>query len=357
MSVYATEEPLWLHKLDANERSAKLPAAVQQKISNLMKKIDSRRYPDIAAMSLRSRLAEFCGVKAEQVLVGNGSSELIGMLCAAFGGAGRPIAYPWPSFSMYPIYAAMADSPAAAIPLTNDFKVSVAAVRQALQEIRPKLLILCNPNNPTGGTIPADDLRAILMDADCPVLVDEAYYEYCGATCLSWLQEFPNLLVARTFSKAFGLAAARVGYVIASAELAAVIGKRALPYLVNSFSLAAAEICLEQRDSVLREAARTATRRDTMIDRLGRLPGIEVYPSATNFILLRLESADDLFRTFAEQKIGVRNLSHAPGLAGCLRITVGTPAENELVLRQTEEYCRRRRRSDGRSEQHGRRKA
>ena len=340
LPVYATEEPFWGYKLDANERSAGLPLGVQKAINRRIRKIESRRYPDIAAMPLRTKLAEHFGVAVEQVGVGNGSSELIATLCAAFGGDGRPIAFPWPSFSMYPIYAAMADSPAAAIPLSSDFSLSVETVIQAVKMNRPKLLILCNPNNPTGGLIPAEDLRAILRSVSCQVLVDEAYHEYCGETCLPWLSEFPNLVVARTFSKAFGLAAARVGYVISSVELSAAIGKRLLPYLVNSYSLAAAEACLDCREMIMPEAVRTALRRDRMQQALARLPGIEVFPSATNFLLLRTENAEDLCGRFAGRNIGVRNLSQAPGLAGCVRVTVGSPAENGMVLMCAKEYSR-----------------
>ena len=338
LPVYATEEPFWVHKLDANERSARLPLGVQREINRRTRKVESRRYPDIAAMSLRTRLAEYYGVKVEQVQVGNGSSELIATLCTAFGGSGRPVAYPWPSFSMYPIYASMADSPAIAIPLSPDFQLSVAKVLQTVEMSRPKLLMICNPNNPTGGLIPATDLRAILQGVSCPVLVDEAYQEYCGESCLPWLDEFPNLMVARTFSKAFGLAAARVGYVISSAKLSATIGKRILPYMVNSYSLAAAEACLDCREMIMPEVLRTAARRDRMQRKLALLPNVEAFPSATNFLLLRVKQADDLCKRLAARNIGVRNLSRAPDLEGCIRITVGAPAENDLVLAGIREY-------------------
>ena len=343
LPVYGVEEPVWRYKLDANERSASLPRTVQEKINRRIKAVDSRRYPDIAALALRSRLAQIYGVETQQVQIGNGSSELIATLCAVFGGAGRAIAYPWPSFSMYPIYAAMADSPAVAIPLSSEFRLSVEMVLQAVEKNRPKLLLLCNPNNPTGGVIPPQDLRAILANVACPVLVDEAYHEYCGESCLTWLEEYPNLMVARTFSKAYGLAAARVGFVIASRDLSAAIGKRVLPYAVNSYSLAAAEACLDCRDSILPEAEKTATRRERLRHRLERLAGIETFASATNFLLLRVQDADQLSGLLAEKSVGVRNLNGAPGLTGCVRVTIGSPAENALLLQGVKAYCESRR--------------
>ena len=236
------EEPVWQIKLDANERSAPLPLSVRNAIARRLRSVETYRYPEMTAQTLRQMLADGYGLNLEQVNVGNGSSELIAAVCAAFGGPGRSIAYQWPSFSMYPIYAALADSPSVAIPLDAQYGLSVDLVVQTVRESGAKLLVLCNPNNPTGVEIPAADLRRILQRVDCPVLVDEAYQEYCGESCVGWLQEFPGLMVARTFSKAYGLAAARTGYLLASKEMSSAIGKFLLPYHLNAFSLAAAEV-------------------------------------------------------------------------------------------------------------------
>ena len=331
LPVYSVEEPHWLYKLDANERSARLSRTVQREINLRLQNIESRRYPDMGAVSLKKMLAAAYGLPVEQVTVGNGSSELIAAVCSAFGGQGRPIAYQWPSFSMYPIYAAMADSPTVAIPLDADFHLSAATVLATVNKTKAKLLILCNPNNPTGTLIPPETLREIIRKAPCPVLVDEAYHEYCGETCLPWLQEFPNLMVVRTFSKAFGLAAARVGYLFASSELSAAIEKRLLPYHVNAYSMAAAEACFSLRENIMREVVLTEKRRGKMSAVLRKVQGVEVFPSATNFLLLRVPEPDALCKSLANQGIGVRNLSYNPELAGCVRITVGNTAENKLV--------------------------
>lgn len=338
LPVYSVEEPHWQTKLDANERSAKLSGAVQREINLRLHNIESRRYPDMGAVTLRKMLADAYGLPLERVTVGNGSSELIAAICSAFGGQGRPIAYQWPSFSMYPIYAAMADSQAVAIPLDADFQLSAATALDTIEKSKSKLLILCNPNNPTGTLIPPETLREVIRLAPCPVLVDEAYHEYCGGTCLPWLQEFPNLMVVRTFSKAYGLAAARVGYLLASSELSAAIGKRLLPYHVNAYSLATAEACFSFRETVMREVRFTAKRRDKMRAALRKMKGVEVFPSATNFLLLRVADPDALCKQLADYGIGVRNLSYNPELAGCVRITVGNTAENKLVCSCVRDY-------------------
>ena len=332
------EEPLWQVKLDANERSAPLPPSVRNAIAQRVRAVETHRYPELTAQTLRHMLADGYGLNLEQVNVGNGSSELIAAVCAAFGGSGRPIAYEWPSFSMYPIYAALADSPAVAIPLDEKYQLSVELVIRTVRESGAKLLILCNPNNPTGVGIPAADLRRILEQVDCPVLVDEAYQEYCGESCLGWLQEFPGLMVARTFSKAYGLAAARTGYLLASQEMSAAIGKFLLPYHLNAFSLAAAEVCFSMRDQVMQEVRRTVKRRDRLASQLRKLQFVQGYPSLTNFLLIKVAAPDVLHEIFISQGIGVRNFSQTPGLAGCLRITVGTAAENELILDCVKRY-------------------
>jgi len=332
------EEPQWLHKLDANERPGKLPNAVNLEIGRRLRAIATNRYPDMGAAALRTLLAESYQLSVEQVTVGNGSSELIAAVCAAFGGAGRPIAYQWPSFSMYPIYAAMADSPTVAVPLDANFQLSVQEVLQTLKSADAKLLILCNPNNPTGIVIPAGELRAIVSQAACPVLVDEAYMEYYGESCVSWLAEFPNLMVARTFSKAYGLAAARIGYLLASPEISAAVGKRLLPYHTNACSLAMAEVCFSNRDKVMIEVRRAIQRRNLMFTRLSKLRAVQVFPSATNFLMVKVEDPDRLHRIFIDKSIGVRNFSHVPELKGCLRITVGNPTDNTSVYECIKAY-------------------
>ena len=347
LPVYSVEEPLWEIKLDANERSAKLSRTLQNELNRRLRVLESRRYPDMGAGSLRSMLAEAFGLTLEQVTLGNGSSELVAAICGAFGGPGRPIAYQWPSFSMYPIYAALADSPVVAVSLDADFGMSVDAVLETVVKSKASLLILCNPNNPTGTVTPPAVLREIIGRSPCPVLVDEAYHEYYGESCLPWLAEFSNLMVARTFSKAFGLAAARVGYLLASAEISAAVSKRLLPYHMNSYSLAAAEACFSCRENVMQEVRRTAKRRDRMRSVLARIDGLEVFPSATNFLLLRVEDPADLYKRFADRGIGVRNLSHNPELSGCMRVTVGSPEENRRVCECVLEYGAMQSRSKG----------
>jgi histidinol-phosphate aminotransferase len=339
LPVYSmTEEPQWDVKLDANERSAPLPHLVRMALRRRFQMIATHRYPDLGAETLRTLLAEAYQLRAEQITIGNGSSELIEAVCCAFGGAGRSIVYPWPSFSMYPIYAAIADSPAVAAPFDENFQLSVDSVVKTVKQAKAKLLILCNPNNPTGGAMPPKLLRAVLEQVSCPVLVDEAYQEFYGESCIPWLKEFPQLLVARTFSKAYGLAACRIGYLLASPALTAAVGKRLLPYHVNAFSLAAAEVCFAQREFILQDTQRTIRRREKIRKQLAKMSAIEVFPSATNFLLVRVQDPAALDGELVKRGIGVRNFSHVPELKGCLRVTIGNKNEMDSFCETVATY-------------------
>ncbi|EAX49008.1 histidinol-phosphate aminotransferase [Thermosinus carboxydivorans Nor1] len=329
---YTIDDGEWVIKLDANERPTPLPAPVQAAIMERLAGLSFNRYPDMAMRSLRQKIAAESGLTAENVLIGNGSSELLAALCYTFGGAGRGIVYPWPSFSMYGIYAKLADSVAVPVALGEDFGVDAAAVLAAAERDCTGLIILCNPNNPTGTVIPPAVIEKVVAAAPCPVVVDEAYYEFYGQSALPLLKQYANLIVVRTFSKAYGLAAARVGYLLASGEITSLVGRVLLPYHVNALSLAAAEAAYDLRQEFAPGIRQIIAERQRLADELSRLPGITVYPSATNFLLVKAVDAKRISAGLAACGIGIRDFSAAPGLAGCLRITVGTPEENDAVI-------------------------
>ncbi|MCX7779757.1 MAG: histidinol-phosphate transaminase [Negativicutes bacterium] len=332
LKPYAVDEAAWRIKVDANEMPDGFSPDIAEQVNKAMTKVALNRYPEIAAISLRQLLAADLGVEPQNVLVGNGSSELLGACCYAFGGRGRCIVYPSPSFSMYEVYARLADCEAVPVELTPEFQVPAEKVIEAAQKKAASLVILCNPNNPTGTVMSAADIEYIVRSLDCPVVVDEAYYEFFGESCLSLLPKYGNLIVARTFSKAYGLAAARVGYLVGGSEALAVIGKVLLPYHVNALSLAVAEAVYRQKTAVLAAVQRIVAERERMAQSLGAMDGITVYPSQTNFLLLKTDRTPELTAAFSRQGIGVRDFSKYPGLAGCIRITVGSERENRAVI-------------------------
>lgn len=347
LKPYGAAETQWRVRLDANERPENLPPAVKQQVLNCLAGLDFNRYPDSDSAGLRQKIGAAFGLDRDNVLLGNGSSELLAAICTVFGGEGRKIIYPTPSFSMYAVYAKLSDSLANPISLEADFSLDIEKVIAAAQDEQTGLIIFCNPNNPTGNVMPPADIRSVLTSADCPVVVDEAYYEYYGQSVSGLLPAFPNLIITRTFSKAYGLAGVRAGYMLAAADIAAAVAKAQLPYHMNALSLVAATAVWEERQAFAADIALTIAERERMTDSLRNLSTVQGYPSETNFLLIRVEQPAALRKLFAAQSVGIRDFSDYPGLAGCFRITVGTRVENDLVLDILERYHKTRELSVG----------
>ena len=331
-SYAGSEETGFDVKLDANERSVNLPAAVREGVLSRLASLAFHRYPDMAAMALRTKIAAAYGLQPENILIGNGSSQLLEAMCYAFGGAGRSIVFPAPSFSMYGTYVKLADSRPIPVMLEGDFSLSPDKMLAAAADNKASLLLVCNPNNPTGNSLPAADIETIIAGADCPVVVDEAYMEFYGQSAVPLLAKYPNLMIARTFSKAYGLASARVGYLLAAPSLTAIIAKVLMPYHANSLSLAAAEVVFDMRQEFQADIETTISERQRLAAGLSELGAITVYPSVTNFLLIRTARARELAEYLVGQSISIRDFSSAPGLTNCLRITIGTADENNKVL-------------------------
>lgn len=332
LKSYSVEEADYAVKLDANERPANLPPAVKAEVLDRLGALDFHRYPDMGIRVLREKIAAAMNMTVDNVLIGNGSSELLEAICYAYGGAGRSIVFPTPSFSMYAIYTKLADSQPVPVKLEADFSLSVPAVLAAVQTSQASLILLCNPNNPTGNTMSLEDIETIVSQVSCPVVVDEAYYEFYGHSAVALLPKYPNLIIARTFSKAYGLAAARVGYLLAAPAITALVGKVLMPYHVNALSLATAEVVYDRRKAFEPEIDNIVSERRRLADSLELLAGLTIYPSQTNFLLIHYSQTKALVTYLSGKGIGIRDFSAAPGLEGCFRITVGTAEENNILL-------------------------
>lgn len=343
LPIYTIDEREWDIKLDANESPTNLPPLVRERVINRLSYLAFNRYPEMGMLGLREQIAAEFQVKADRVLIGNGSSEILIALCHALGGEGRSIVFPTPSFSMYGIYAALADSDPVPVNLASaDFSLPPDKILQAAKASKANLIILCNPNNPTGTVMPLEDIEDIVSQADCLVVVDEAYHEfYGGQSAAGLIGQYDNLVVTRTFSKAYGLASARVGYMLADPHVAQMVNKAMLPYHVNALSLAAAEVVYQMRDEFKAGISQTVMERKRMSESLHKITGITVYPSATNFILIKLEQAQDLNNYLAERSISIRDFGTAPELTNCLRISVGTPVENDTLLQAVSKFLKR----------------
>jgi histidinol-phosphate aminotransferase len=327
--------PRVIAKLDANELPYALPAELRAELGRVLAEVAIERYPDPTARRLRAVLAGQLGVAGDQLVFGNGSDELIALLCAAFAAprGARPAAvlYPVPTFVYYKFAAIMRGVEAIEVPLTEAFELDEAAMIRAIEEHHPGVVFLALPNNPTG-TLWRIGFAAELAARfpDVAIVSDEAYLAYSGATSLPVLADHPNLVVMRTLSK-LGMAGLRVGFTISSPAIAGVLEKLRPPYNISALDQRAAEFLLEHATAwCAARAAEVVVERSRLAAALAAR-GLEVFASAANLVLVRTTGATALWQRLADAGVTVR-LFDAGRLAGCLRITVGTPAENDALL-------------------------
>jgi len=331
LKIYSIEEGDWDVKLDANESAFNLPPVVREKLMVRLAGLSFNRYPEITQWGLRKRIAADLGVLAENIVIGNGSSQLLQAACYIFGGEGSKIVFAEPSFPGYSIFCKLADAQAVIVDLEDDFSLPPAQILTTAKREAAKLIILCSPNNPTGNKMPLTAIQEIVENADCPVVVDEAYIEFGGESVLDLSVEYPNMIVMRTFSKAYGLASARVGYAVANQEIAAAMGKFLLSFNISTLSLIAADTVYENKIEFKKSISETVAERERLRSELMSIPGIYVFPSAANFLLVRVKEAAALVTALLASSICVRDF-RIPRLEGCIRVTVGTTAENDALL-------------------------
>ena len=333
MPSYDGVEKNYRVKVNANESTLNLPPRVEERVINRLALLAFNRYPNEEYYSLVEQIAKNFSVNAAQILLGGGSSEIIEKVFHAFGGAGKKVVFPQPSFSMYKIYAKAAESEGVPFDLDERFNLDVDKFIATVKNVGANLAVVCNPNNPTGNALTPAQIEKIAASIDCAFLLDEAYIEFYGRSCVNLVAKYPNLLVARTFSKAYGMAGARVGYMIAQAEVTRMINKTFMPYHMNTLSLTAADIVYQMRDEFIPRLQMTIAERKRMSEQLKNLRGVQVFPSETNFILIRLERAEELKNYLESLGIGIRYFSpNAFGLKDCLRISIGTRMENDEVF-------------------------
>jgi histidinol-phosphate aminotransferase len=320
-------------KLNQNENPYDFPDDLKGETFRRFRAKQWSRYPDFVPDSLRQRLAEFAGWQKDGVLVGNGSNELLQATLMVLIKSRSRVAIPSPTFTVYRLIAQVLGAGIVDIPLSADMTFDIDALISKSRESGAGVLIINTPNNPTGAVLRQNDLRRILEEFPGYLLLDEAYYEFWGHTGREFLDGYPRLIITRTFSKAMGMAGLRVGYLLAHPELAAQISKAKLPYNVNQFSLTAAEVALENIERFRPAIEAILKERERLGKELGQLPGVRVYPTEANFFLIEVPVAPKLiFEDLYGQGILIRDISSYPMLSRCLRVSVGTPDENNRLL-------------------------
>jgi histidinol-phosphate aminotransferase len=290
---------------------------------------------------LHERLAQFAEWKPDGILAGNGSNELIQAVLMVTMAPGKRVLISEPTFMLYRQVATVLGGDVESVLLTPDLKYDSEAILNTVEARQPDVTIICSPNNPTGCVIDEAALRSILRASRGLVVVDEAYHEFAEHSVVPLLHEHENLIVLRTFSKAMAFAALRVGYLLAGPELVREVGKALLPYNLNAFSQIAAEVAMENYERELRPLVKQIiAERDRVFAALSGMDGLNPVPSLANFLIVK--SATDPKRIFTDllkHDILIRDVTGYPMLGEYFRFSVGTPDENDRLLKAIREIC------------------
>ena len=323
-------------QMDKNENPYDLPEAVRRGILDVVARTSWSRYPPIVATKLYEKIARYAGWKPDGVIAGNGSDEIILITLMTFLTPGKRLVVPSPSFPMFAYMATLIGATVDLVPLNDDYSYNVDTLAGRFLD-DGDMLIICTPNNPTGGLFPLDRLEDILRRTTKPVVVDEAYYEFSKQTALPLLETHPNLILLRTFSKAFSLAGQRIGYALMSPAVAEEMGKVKLPFNLDLFSITAASRLLDDPAVVNETVNEILAERDRVYAAMESIDNLTVYPTAANFILFRTPySPQTVLNGLLADGILVRDLSANPALAGTLRVTVSKPDHNDRFLASLE---------------------
>jgi histidinol-phosphate aminotransferase len=332
---YALKAPAARRKLNQNECPHDLPPDLKQAVLDRAAAAAWQRYPEFVPARLVERLAAHYRWVAQGIVVGNGSNELIQATLSVVLAQGDAVVAASPTFSLYRLLTAVLGGRYVPVPLGPGFEFEVDRIVETAVRERARVVVLNSPNNPTGSALPEGAVERILGETGALVLCDEAYQDFGGPTAIPLLRRTSRVVVLRTFSKAMGMAGLRFGLALAHPDVAREISKGKLPYNVNLVTLAAAEVALDHADLFAARTRGVVETRDRFVPRLRRVPGLEVVPTAANFVLIRCRarSASEVFRRlYDEHGILVRDLSNSAELAECLRISIGTEEDMEAVL-------------------------
>ena len=326
-------------KINQNENPWDAPVEIKEEVLRRFAARQWSRYPDFVPASLNEQLAKFAGWKADGVIVGNGSNELIQALLMVAVGPGKRVLISEPTFALYRQVATVLGGEVVSVLLTPQLTYDVEALVRTIEEKQPDVTIICSPNNPTGCVIETTDLRRLLTASRGLVVIDEAYHEFAGQSVVPLLAEHENLIVLRTFSKAMAFAALRIGYLLGAPELVVEIRKAVLPYNLNAFSQIAAEVAIERYASLLGPTVEAiVAERERLFVAISHIDGLAPVLSRANFMVVRGErDPKHIFEELLKRDILVRDVSGYPMLAEYFRFNVGTPEENDRLLRALNE--------------------
>lgn len=328
-------------RLNTNESPEAPPTAWTAALAEALASIDWNRYPDREAGALRTAIGALHGVGPEQIFVANGSNEVLQTVMLTFGGQGRTAAVWEPTYALHSHIARITGTAVVEGERAGDFSTDLSEVSRVIDGSRPAVAFLCSPNNPTGVVDDESTVRATLdmvAAVDGLLVVDEAYGQFAPWSATGLIAEDVPLVVTRTFSKTWSMAAARLGYLVGPASIVAELDKVVLPYHLDAFKQLAGTLALEHVDEMNRRVERLVAERDRLVARLAALD-VEVWPSGANFVLFRPRamSGAAVWSGLVERSVLVRNCSSWPRLGDCLRVTIGTTDEDDTFLAALQE--------------------
>lgn len=320
-------------KLNQNENPFDLPGWLKEKILDQFRQEPWNRYPDILPYRGMTAYASFLGVSPESVIMSNGSNEMLYTIFMACLGAGRKVLIPEPSFSLYDKLARLQQAEVVEVLTHHDLSFDVEAIIEAAQRETVDFIVLSTPNNPTSKSLSHDEIERIVDAADAIVLVDEAYIEFSREqSALDLIDRYPNLIVLRTMSKALALAGMRIGFAIANPALLAEISKPKIPFASGRLAEITLLEVLENYSLVTDAVKYILAERQRIETELAGIPGVHTFESDTNFLIIRVPNANEVFRKLKDAGVLVRNVSGYPLMENCLRFNVGLKEENDRLL-------------------------
>lgn len=318
--------------LDNKESPYPLPDKLMERIWVIMSGTGLNRYPDLEAAYLKAAIAKKEGVYESEIVLGNGSDEIIQMLIISICDPGSKILVPSPTFSMYSNIAFYLNVDTVEAPLKDDWSLNIESTISLIGKTAPKIVFIASPNNPTGFKYSSDDIGAVIDAATGLVVIDEAYIDYTKEPAGLLYRDRPNVVIMRTLSKT-GLAALRLGYMMADAKLTAQVNKVRMPYNINSISQAAAAEAVTSWDSLRPMFDAVIKERERLFGELNSIDGVTPYRSEANFTLMKIDNgAGDVYNRLIKTGIRVRHFKGHERLGGYLQATVGTPDENSQFL-------------------------
>jgi histidinol-phosphate aminotransferase len=326
-------------KLNQNENPFELPEEIKREILEKLGAMQWSRYPAFIPQEQINDIARYAGWVPDGTLLGNGSNDLLQLIFMSVLERGATVVISQPTFTLYKILARGLGADVAEVMMTPDFHFDVDAIIATARRTEARLVILCSPNNPTGTLMSEEDVIRIVEETEGLVVLDEAYVHFAPGSLRHLLMRYDRLIILQTFSKAMGAAGLRFGYALAPVDLARQLNKIKLPYSVNIFTLVAASVLLARWDELKGWIAGLVAERERVRTALAKMPYCKVYPSSANFLLIETQrrTPAEVFDAVLAKGILIRNVSSYPMLGRCLRVSTGTPEENDAFLKAIRE--------------------